>query len=120
MNGTTMLARYREAQRLHEELTAQLQKLEQDTEVKRDLEFESKLKSLMSEYGYGLKAVIAILDPEPVQKQPAGAQRRVRTMKTYRNPNTGETVTAASFTNQVLQAWKKQYGADVVKGWLQA
>ncbi|MDH4561223.1 MULTISPECIES: histone-like nucleoid-structuring protein, MvaT/MvaU family [unclassified Pseudomonas] len=105
---------------LAEQLTA-LNSLKNDSELKREIEFETKLRALLDEYGLGLKAVINILDPGrtraplPVQK----GHRRERTVKTYKNPHTNEVVETKGGNNKVLNAWKAEYGAATVKSWVQ-
>jgi hypothetical protein len=37
----------------------------------------------------------------------------------YKNPETGETVESKGGNHKVLKAWKEQYGAEQVEGWLQ-
>lgn len=118
------MSKLAEFKRLEAELAQQLEalnSLKNDKELKREIEFESKLRALLDEYGFGLKAVINILDPEPVKAtRPARAdKRRERAVKTYKNPHTGEVVETKGGNHKVLNAWKAEYGADTVKSWLQ-
>ncbi|MCY1549855.1 hypothetical protein D9M68_860570 [compost metagenome] len=98
-----------------------LNSLKNDAELKREIEFETKLRALLDEYDLGLKAVINILDPGrmrtqlPVQR----GQRRERAVKVYKNPNTNEVVETKGGNNKVLNAWKAEYGAAEVKSWIQ-
>ena len=106
---------------LAEQLTA-LDNLKNDTELKREIEFESKLKTLLNEYGLGLKAVINILDPgrtPPTLPVPQKSQRRERTVKVYKNPHTNEVIETKGGNNKVFKAWKAEYGAAAVKSWVQ-
>jgi hypothetical protein len=51
---------------LEAQVAAQLQQLDQmqnDSGLKREIEFETKLQELLAEYNVGLKQVIANLDP---------------------------------------------------------
>lgn len=115
------LAEFKRLEAQLAEQLAALNSLKNDTELKREIEFESKLKALLDEYGLGLKAVINILDPGrtrtslPAQKN----QRRERSVKVYKNPHTNEVVETKGGNNKVLNAWKAEYGAAAVKSWAQ-
>ena len=110
-------------------LEAQLQEVQQrlagmqnDEGLKKEIEFESKLRKLLAEYNYSLRDVIALLDPAAGagRKAPAAKlARRERTLKTYKNPNTGEIVETKGGNHKVLKAWKEEFGADTVESWLQ-
>lgn len=89
------MSKLAEFKRLEAQLAEQLavlDSLKNDTELKREIEFETKLRALLDDYGFGLKTVINILDPGrtrtplPAQK----GQRRERTVKVYKNPHTNE------------------------------
>lgn len=99
----------------------QLDALKKDDGLKREIEFESKLRALMADYGMGLRGIIALLDPQSVSKfEPrATSSRRERQVKTYKNPHTGEVVQTKGGNHTVLKAWKAEFGAKVVEGWLQ-
>lgn len=110
------LAEFREAERKLQEQLALLEKLKSDSTLKKELEFKDKLLSLMDAYGMKLPNIVAILDP----KAPTpSVQRRVRTLKVYQNPHTGEVIETKGGNHKVLKAWKEKYGADVVESWLQ-
>ncbi|OLU17771.1 transcriptional regulator [Pseudomonas sp. PA1(2017)] len=110
-------------------LEAQLQEVQQrlaglqnDEGLKREIEFESKLRKLLAEYNYSLPGVIALLDPAAAKGRQivaAKAGRRERTLKRYKNPNTGEVVETKGGNHKVLKAWKEEHGSDVVESWLQ-
>lgn len=119
------LAEFRAAE---EQLKAQLQLLESlknDEALQREIEFESKLQELMSEYGQNLGDIIAILDPGYSRKpsglvaRPETAPRRARSIKRYKHPETGEVVETKGGNHKTLKAWKAEHGADVVEGWLE-
>ena len=73
------------------EQLAQLDALKNDKQLKREIEFEEKVRALLNEYSYKLRDVIAILDPE-VSRTPNSAghrghsQRRERVVKVFINP----------------------------------
>ncbi|PPV39485.1 histone-like nucleoid-structuring protein, MvaT/MvaU family [Pseudomonas oleovorans] len=118
------MSKIAEFKRLEAQLAEQLAALENlknDGELKREIEFETKLKALLKEYDLGLKAVINILDPSVRREAvaPARDKRRERTVKTYKNPHTNEVVETKGGNHKVLNAWKAEYGAETVKSWLQ-
>lgn len=116
------LAEYRA---LEQQLAAQLAELEalkKDNGLKKEMEFEEKLRALMATYGKSLRDIMAILDPQikpgKLTKQDSGL-RRPRQVKRYKNPKTGEVVETKGGNHKTLKAWKEEFGADVVQSWLQ-
>jgi hypothetical protein len=100
----------------------QLDALKNDDGLKREIEFESKLRALLAEYGYSLREVKLILDPHarPERAAPANRlQRRERKVKQYKNPNNGEIIETKGGNHKLLKEWKEQYGSDTVESWLQ-
>lgn len=119
------MSKLAEFRALEQQLAAQLAKLEalkKDDGLKREMEFEEKLRALMSKYGKGLRDIVAILDPQTkvdkLSKQDTGV-RRPRQVKRYKNPKTGEVVETKGGNHKVLKAWKEEFDADVVESWLQ-
>lgn len=121
------MSKLAEFKALEAQLAAQLKQLDElknDSELKREIEFEKKLRDLMTEYGFSLKSIIALLDP---QARPSvansvsarGQQRQQRLPKVYKNPETGEVLVTKGGNHKVLKAWKELYGAEKVGGWLQ-
>lgn len=104
------------------EQLAQLDALKNDKELKREIEFEQKLRALLGEYNYSLRNIIAILEPS-ASRSPAPVkargQRRERATKIYINPKTQERVETKGGNHAVLKAWKAEHGAEVVESWLQ-
>lgn len=99
----------------------QLDALKNDEALKREIEFEEKLRKLMADYGMNLRGIIDLLDPQAGRGAVSverGA-RRQRQTKVYKNPNTGEVVETKGGNHKVLKAWKEQYGAEAVDSWLQ-
>ncbi|MDT4838600.1 hypothetical protein FQZ97_723620 [compost metagenome] len=99
----------------------QLDALKNDHGLKREIEFEEKLRALMAEYGMSLRGIIALLDPQPNSKaeHKATSTRRARQVKTYKNPHTGEIVQTKGGNHKVLKEWKAEFGAETVEGWQQ-
>lgn len=116
------LAEYRQ---LEKHLAEQLQALEAmkgDDGLKKEIEFETKLRKLLEHYGFSLKHIISLLEPEASGRRqasaPAAGTRKPRELKVYKNPNTGEVIETKGGNHKALKEWKAEYGADVVEGWL--
>lgn len=93
------------------------EKLLQSDQLKQELEFEEKLKGLMAEYSKSLKDIVAVIDKgqsAPVAKR----QNRERSVKTFKNPNTGEIVQTKGGNHKVLKEWRNKWGAEAVASWL--
>ena len=114
------LAEFRAAEKALQEQLAQLEALKKDAGIKREIEFEQKLVSLMKTYDKGLRDIINILDPAATTRRPASApkQRRARVVKVYENPHTGELIETKGGNHHGLKAWKQEYGAQTVDSWL--
>ncbi|MBY8952825.1 transcriptional regulator [Pseudomonas sp. PA-1-2A] len=116
------LAEFRAAEKALQEQLAQLESLKNDAGLKKEIEFEEKLKTLMGKYDKSLRDVIAILDPAPrkggAPAASAPKQRRARVVKVYHNPHTGELIETKGGNHRGLKAWKEQYGAATVDSWL--
>ncbi len=117
------LAEFRRAERELQEQLALLEKLQADTGLQSEMEFEDKLKALMSEYGIDLAKVVAILNPQPAELEPATPaavkQRRPRQVKVYIQPVTGKRIETKGANHAQLKSWKAEFGAEVVEGWVQ-
>lgn len=115
---------YYQKKQLLEKLAAELEKLEQDQALKRDLEFEKKIRGLMEEYDKSPKDVLQILsaiDPSIAGKGDVAASGRPRrAMKTYRNPHTGEVVRTRGGNHKTLNEWREKYGKETVQSWLES
>jgi hypothetical protein len=120
------MSRLAEFRALEQQLAAQLAELEtlkNDDGLKREIEFEQKLRNLLGEYGYSLRNIIAILDPQAsTRRAPAAAESKVgtrkpRDVKIYKNPNSGELIETKGGNHRQLKEWKNEFGADVVESW---
>lgn len=112
------LDQYYSAKKALEELSAQLEQLEADPGLKKALEFQEKLNKLMSDYGKDANDVMTALGifPPKAAKRAAGPKR---SLKTFKNPHTGEVVQTRGGNHKVLNAWRKEFGKDTVNSWLQ-
>ena len=67
------MSKLAEFKALEAKLAAQLKQLDElknDSELKREIEFEEKLRGLMAEYGISLPGIISLLDPQANQSGP--------------------------------------------------
>lgn len=120
------MSRLAEFRQLEQQLAAQLAELEAlkgSSELQKEIQFETKLRDLLAEYGYSLRDVINLLDPQANRRAaaPAAADktpRRARQVKQYKNPHNGEIIETKGGNHKLLKEWKAQYGADVVESWL--
>lgn len=121
------MSRLAEYRQLEQQLTAQLAELEvlkNDAGLKREIEFEQKLRALLAEYGVALPQVIQLIDPKAAITRPKSqpkvkAGRKPRTLKVYVNPHNGEAVETKGGNHKRLKYWKSEYGADTVESWVQ-
>ena len=121
------MSRLAEFRKLEQQLAAQLAELEtlkNDSGLKKEIEFESKLRDLLGEYSFSLRDVVNILDPENGKSRrgaPAAAEkatRKARSVKVYKSPLTGEVVETKGGNHKLLKAWKAQFGSAEVESWL--
>lgn len=119
------MSRLAEYRKLEQQLASQLAELENmknDSGLQKEMEFETKLRKLLSEYGRSLPDVISLLDPQGSRRKgnavPLGrSTRRPRELKVYKNPETGETVETKGGNHRLLKQWKLKHGADKVETW---
>ena len=122
------MSRLAEFRKLEQDLAAQLAALESmksDSGLQAEMEFESKLRGLLAEYGYSLRDVISLLDPTAAKRgksaplsAPEKGSRKARALKVYKNPHSGEVVETKGGNHKTLKGWKAEHGSDVVESWL--
>ncbi|MCF5163962.1 H-NS histone family protein [Pseudomonas congelans] len=119
------MSKLSEFRQLEKHLAEQLQALETmkgDEGLKKEIEFENKLRKLLEHYGFSLKHIINLLDPQTSARSPSSVKsagaRKPRDLRVYKNPNTGEVIETKGRNHKALKAWKAEYGADAVEGWL--
>ncbi|WP_395598879.1 histone-like nucleoid-structuring protein, MvaT/MvaU family [Pseudomonas sp. A1437] len=116
------LAEFRQLEKHLSEQLAALEAMKSDEGLKKEVEFETKLRALLAEYSYSLRNVIAILDPQALSaRAPTAAApkavRKARDIKIYKNPNSGELIETKGGNHRQLKEWKNEFGADVVESW---
>jgi hypothetical protein len=119
------MSKLAEFRQLEKHLAEQLQALEAlkgDDGLKKEIEFETKLRALLGEYSYSLKDVINLLDPQASRRAPAAefktGIRKPRQLKVYKNPESGEVVETKGGNHKILKEWKAKYGSATVESWL--
>ncbi|WP_435634843.1 histone-like nucleoid-structuring protein, MvaT/MvaU family [Pseudomonas solani] len=117
----SIIAEYKALEAQIAEQQRRLESLKNDDKLKREIEFEGKLRSLLAEYGYSLRNIIMLLTPADSKSSfsPAQDVRRKRTLKRYKNPNTGEVIETKGGNHKALKIWKAEYGSEKVESWLQ-
>ena len=117
------LVEFRKLEQQLAEQLAELESMKSNSGLKKEMEFESKLRALLGEYGFSLKNIISILDPEAGRRTstllaaPVKAARKARDVKIYKNPNSGELIETKGGNHRQLKEWKIEFGADVVESW---
>lgn len=115
----TKINRFHSTKKAIQELQQQLEALSNDPELKKEMEFETKLRTLMSDYNKSLRDINAILDPQqaaaPAPRATAG--RRERRTKRYTNPHTGAVIETKGGNHKELKEWKQKWGNDTVESW---
>lgn len=122
------MSRLAEFRQLEQQLAAQLAELEAlkgSTELQKEIEFETELRDLLAKYGYSLRDVVNILDPQAHRVAPATAtaqkaSRRERKVKQYKNPHNGEVIETRGGNHRLLKEWKAKWGAGEVESWVTA
>lgn len=117
----SMLQEYRQIEERIRELSQRLESLSNDEKLKKEIEFEKKLRDLMEQYGKTPREVANIVEPDnkPATKAArVGGGKRARKVKQYKNPNTGEVIETKGGNHKTLKAWKEQYGSDKVESWM--
>ncbi|GIZ11276.1 histone-like nucleoid-structuring protein MvaT [Pseudomonas sp. NCCP-436] len=118
----SLITEYRSIEENIRELQERLKSLSQDDKLKKELEFEGKLRALMGEYQKSLRDIIALLDPETVKsgknvRASKPVAKRARKIKQYKNPHSGEVIETKGGNHKTLKEWKVKWGADVVESW---
>jgi hypothetical protein len=119
------MSKLAEFRQLEKHLAEQLQALETlkgDAGLKQEIEFETKLRALLAKYGYSLKDVVNLLDPQTGRRSPVvqsqSSTRKPRQVKVYKNPHTGEVVETKGGNHKTLKEWKAEHGSATVESWL--
>lgn len=113
---------YYKKKQIMQQLSEELEKLETDEALKKELAFEKEIKELLEANGKSARDAFEILvaiDPSLRSDDTGGTQktRAQRPLKTYTNPHTGEVVKTRGGNQKTLIAWRSEYGAEAVQSW---
>lgn len=117
----SVLNDYIKKEQMLKKLQEELQQLESNSELKKELEFKEKLHALMAEHGKVGRDVCEILDPSYQSKSVKGVNtgsRKKRALKVYKNPHTGQVVETRGGNHKVIQEWKSEFGNEEVANWI--
>lgn len=120
----SVLSDYIKKEQLLKKLQEELKALENNSELKKELEFKDRLQALMTEYGNSATDVCAILDPpyrsdvSKNKKTSSSDGRKQRPLKIYKNPHSGEVVETRGGNHKMIQEWKAKYGHQEVVSWV--
>ena len=122
----SLINEYRATKAAIEELQARLQALQDDGKLQHELEFETKLRELLAQYGKSLPDILALLDNDGKASKAARQVRaakteapvtRTRRVKVYNNPHNHEVIETKGGNHKILKEWKAQWGSDTVESW---
>lgn len=120
------ISTYYKKKQMAEQLQQEIQKMEEDKELRQELDFKEDLNQLMQKYDKSARdmlEVLATMDSGVRNRIEQGGGsgnsdgRKKRPLKTYRNPHTGEVVQTRGGNHKTLNAWRKQYGKEEVARW---
>lgn len=115
------ISEYHEKQQQIEILQKELEKLEKDPAMQKELELKAALEKLMDDYSKSAEQVLAMLksiSPSLTTASPeADTKRSKRALVEYKNPHTGETVKTRGANQKTLKLWRDQYGEEAVRSW---
>lgn len=118
----SVLNDYMKKEQMLKQLQEELQALESNSELKKELEFKEKLQSLMTEYGKLTREVCEMLDPsyssQASTQKSSKVGRKKRPLKVYKNPHSGEVVETRGGNHKVIQGWKAEFGNEEVSSWV--
>lgn len=115
----SLLNQYVQKEQQLKQLQEEMERLEGDQRLQSELEFKSKLESLMEEFSKRPADVIALLSPEQASKPATTTTgRRKRRLKVYENPHTGGVIKTRGGNHKELRAWKSEYGDKTVESWV--
>jgi len=116
------LAEFRQLEKHLAEQFKALEAMKGNDGLKKEIEFETKLRKLLEQYGFSLNHIINLLEPKTTARRqsasPVAKTRKPRGLKVYKNPKTGEVIETKGGNHKALKEWKAEHGADVVEGWL--
>lgn len=122
------IAQYQAAEiALARQVTA-LEELKNDPELKRELEFNAELETLLAKYSLNKTKLHSFMSAQQAaikasEKRIGSSSHRAKgasptaKMKLWTNPHTNEQVESARRDHKTLLEWQEQYGLDTVLSW---
>jgi hypothetical protein len=117
-NQMNKFAKYFEAKSSLEQLSKQVEALENDESLQSLLQFKDKLEKLMADFDMSQEDVISLWGVGEIKPKSHDKRRNKRPLKTYLNPHTEEIVKTRGGNHRTLNAWREQYGKEEVDSWL--
>jgi hypothetical protein len=123
-NMASVLSDYIKKEQMLKQLQEELQALESNSELKKELEFKEKLQTLMTEHGKLARDVCEMLDPSYLSSSVKATKtsstdgRKKRPLKVFKNPHTGEVVETRGGNHNVIKEWKAKFGNEEVVSWI--
>ena len=105
------------------QLEKELKSIENSAAFKKEIAVKRAVTRLMANHGCSKNDLIALLQEdgsEPVKQgiKTASTTRKIRKLKIFKNPKTGETVETRGGNHKVLKAWKANYNLENIDDWL--
>lgn len=128
MSQSQQFNEYLQKKALHDQLSRELEELEQKEGYQQIIEYQNRIEELNKEFGYSLgqslemiESMITPFDQQMLHHRRAEDRPRRKMpkppMKRYTNPHTGEVVKAKRVNHMRLRAWIKEYGREEVDNW---
>ena len=107
------------------QIEKELKNIERSAEFKKESAIGKSLNSLMKRHGCSKNDLISILQSAPGRQAKRAVvrtneTRKLRKLKIFKNPHTGETVETRGGNHKVLKAWKSEYNLINIEEWLVA
>lgn len=120
----SIMSKYYEMKENVEKLKEELKKLEENDELKKELDFKKDLMAVIKKHKRTLDdAFTALVTENPSyaksNKRPSTKSGKPRPLQVYKNPHTGEVVKTRGANHKKLNEWRAEYGAGEVRSWLQ-
>ncbi len=117
----SILASYREKEELMRKLQEELRKMEENTQLKKELTFKQEVESLLEKHDRSVRDLAEIFGlntSDSGSAKPGRGNRRTRKLKVYLNPHTQERLETRGGNQKQLKEWKAQHGSDEVESWV--
>lgn len=116
----SILASYREKEELMRKLQDELRRMEENQQLKKELDFKKDVEALLDKYQRSVSDLVDIfgINAAATPVKSGRGNRRSRKLKIYSNPHTGARIETRGGNHKELKEWKAQYGADTVESWV--